>query len=120
MSAVPITAVKKLFKIISIYFFFGCLSIKEIYQKLITVIKLLKNKPKDHNKHQGRSIRSFIKRLHWHCHFIQKIEDDPSIEFKNMHCLYDGLRQENFNNEYFNAWKEGSTTSFFGCMYEIP
>ncbi|MEN9536400.1 MAG: hypothetical protein RLZZ178_397, partial [Verrucomicrobiota bacterium] len=26
------------------------------------------------------SVRSFIARLHWHCHFMQKLEDEPRIE----------------------------------------
>ena len=27
-----------------------------------------------------KSVRSFSGRLHWHCHFIQKLEDSPGIE----------------------------------------
>ena len=41
-----------------------------------------------------RSISSFQKRLRWHCHFIQKLEDEPAIEFRNFNRAFDGMRQE--------------------------
>ena len=64
--------------------------------------------------------KSFLKRLHWHCHFIQKLEDDPTIEFKNMHSLYDGLREEEFNEKFF-VWKNGITGFPFldACMRSL-
>ena len=43
------------------------------------------------------------------CHFIQKLEDQPRIEFENMHSLYNDLRESDFNKEFFNAWKHGKT-----------
>ena len=55
------------------------------------------------------SLKSFKKRLVWHCHFIQKLYDEPKIEYENLHPLYNGLREDNFNFEYFKRWKEGST-----------
>ena len=36
------------------------------------------------------SLKSFESRVHWHCHFIQKLERDPTIEFTNMHGAYAG------------------------------
>jgi deoxyribodipyrimidine photo-lyase len=47
--------------------------------------------------------------LAWHCHFIQKLEDEPELEFRNMNRVYDGLRENDFNQEYFEAWKLGKT-----------
>ena len=81
-------------------------------------IQYLKNNSFKENKVWIKSIRSFLKRLHWHCHFIQKLEDDPSIEFKNMHSLYDGLREGEFNEKFFVAWKNGTTGFPFldACM----
>ncbi|MEQ9199373.1 MAG: FAD-binding domain-containing protein, partial [Rhodospirillales bacterium] len=40
-----------------------------------------------------QSLSSFSSRLAWHCHFIQKLEDEPSIEFRDIHPAYRGLRQ---------------------------
>lgn len=55
------------------------------------------------------AMRSFSGRLRWHCHFIQKLEDAPRIEFDNMHSAYNGLRENTFNDAYFDAWKAGKT-----------
>ncbi len=40
---------------------------------------------------------------------MQKLEDEPSLEFENMCHAYDGLREPNFNQDYFVAWCEGQT-----------
>lgn len=50
-------------------------------------------------------MRSFLSRLRWHCHFMQKLEDQPSIEYENLHSAYDQLRTEPLNQQYFEAWK---------------
>lgn len=56
-----------------------------------------------------RSLRSFEGRLRWHCHFLQKLEDEPAIEFRNMHRAYDGLREDAFDEARFEAWRDGRT-----------
>ena len=56
-----------------------------------------------------RSLRQFDQRLHWHCHFIQKLEQRPAIEFHNVHRGFDGMREDDFNRDYFEAWCEGQT-----------
>ncbi|MEB3207048.1 MAG: FAD-binding domain-containing protein [Vampirovibrionales bacterium] len=53
--------------------------------------------------------RSFHKRLHWHCHFMQKLEDEPAIETCNMNRAFDGMREPFWSDERFNAWCEGQT-----------
>ncbi len=70
------------------------------------------------------SLRSFQGRLRWHCHFIQKLEDEPAIEFRNMHRAYDGLRTEDERDwsdderRRFQAWATGRTGYPFvdACM----
>ena len=54
-------------------------------------------------------LKSFEGRLHWHCHFIQKFEDETRLEYVNMHRGYDGLRENDFNQAYFEAWASGMT-----------
>jgi deoxyribodipyrimidine photo-lyase len=56
-----------------------------------------------------RSLRSFEERLHWHCHFIQKLESRPSIEFRNVLPTCDGLREGAFDSARFQAWTRGET-----------
>ena len=55
-----------------------------------------------------RGLRSFKSRLGWHCHFIQKFESEPRIEFENMNRGYDDIRQD-WVDETFQVWKEGQT-----------
>lgn len=55
------------------------------------------------------SLRAFESRLHWHCHFIQKLESEPALEVRNMHRGYDGLREDDFDRIRFEAWARGET-----------
>lgn len=59
------------------------------------------------------SLKSFRARLRWHCHFIQKLEDEPGLEFRNLHRGYDGLREEMTGSgegrRRLEAWKAGQT-----------
>ncbi len=55
------------------------------------------------------SLKSFEARLHWHCHFMQKLEDEPELEFCNMNRAYDGLREAAFDDVRFAAWADGRT-----------
>lgn len=67
------------------------------------------------------SLKAFESRLRWHCHFIQKLEDEPEIEFHNMHPAYDGLREKDFEQSRFQAWAEGQTGYPFidACMRSL-
>jgi len=60
---------------------------------------------------RGRSagLATFISRLHWRCHFIQKLESEPALEYANLHRGYDGLRKEDWNPENFAALVSGCT-----------
>lgn len=57
----------------------------------------------------GASLAAFESRLHWHCHFIQKLESQPDLEARNMHRGYDGLREDDFDANRFAAWSRGET-----------
>lgn len=59
------------------------------------------------------SLTSFEARLRWHCHFMQKLETEPRIEFENFSPVYNGLREEFTDTaegqRRFQAWTEGQT-----------
>ncbi|WP_343563926.1 deoxyribodipyrimidine photo-lyase [Kiloniella sp. b19] len=59
------------------------------------------------------AMRSFSGRLRWHCHFIQKLESEPDLEFRNLHPAYDNLRPSPGTDpkaaQRFTAWSEGQT-----------
>ncbi|OYU26569.1 MAG: deoxyribodipyrimidine photolyase [Burkholderiales bacterium PBB2] len=60
-------------------------------------------------------LRGFSSRLRWHCHFMQKLEDEPALEWRNLARAVDGLRPgesallEGADRERFQAWCEGRT-----------
>lgn len=90
---------------LSVYLTYGCLSIREVVQA--TNNELLKMPPEASRRKSG--LTAFMSRLYWHCHFIQKLESEPEIEWRNMHRGYDALRENEFNDDYFNALKDGKT-----------
>ncbi len=91
---------------------YGNISLKEIYQK--TSEKLKYNISYNHRK----SLNSFKSRLAWHCHFIQRLYDEPEIEYQNLNRAFDGLRENSFNETYLKAWQSGNTGFPFvdACM----
>ncbi len=54
------------------------------------------------------SLTSFLGRLHWRCHFMQKLEDEPEIEHRTMHRAYDTLRGPG-DAAFLAAWRAGQT-----------
>ena len=55
------------------------------------------------------ALSAFEARLHWRCHFIQKLESQPSMETENLVRSFDGLREDSFDEELFGRWAEGRT-----------
>jgi deoxyribodipyrimidine photo-lyase len=55
-----------------------------------------------------RALSNFVSRLFWHCHFMQKFEDECSMEFENINKAYDVLSKPK-NENYIKAWQEGKT-----------
>ncbi|MFL2818120.1 MAG: deoxyribodipyrimidine photo-lyase/cryptochrome family protein [Candidatus Puniceispirillales bacterium] len=96
----------------------GTISSKEILQLLSSKRKALLE---DDKKNWKKNLSSIISRLSWRCHFIQKLESQPAIEYSCMHSFYNGLRENNFNVEYYNAWKKGHTGYPFvdACMRSL-
>lgn len=90
---------------ISPYLSYGCISMRETVQR---VRQLLLNIP-EHESRQRNGLNAFQSRLYWHCHFIQKLESEPEIEFLPMHRGYTGLREGDWNAEYFALLKAGRT-----------
>ena len=97
---------------LSPYLTFGCLSIRETFQRTRE-----RQREVDELDTAGipldgrwrRSLASFQSRLRWHCHFIQKLEDEPALENRNFSRAYDGMREESFDARKFAAWCEGYT-----------
>ena len=90
---------------LSAYLTYGCISMREVVQQTRAQIAEL---PQQASRHRA-GLTAFTSRLYWHCHFIQKLESEPEIEWRNMHQGYDDLREQDFNLEFFEALKEART-----------
>lgn len=96
---------------ISPYLAWGCISMAQVYQRLQRRREELRG-IRDEGSRVGNwqgSLASFQSRLSWHCHFMQKLESDPSIEFQNLCRAYDGLREDEWDGGRYQAWTEGRT-----------
>ena len=82
---------------------FGTISMRCVHQATERAITAAA----DHMLAHG--LRGFAGRLRWHCHFMQKLEDEPAIEFRNFARVCDGLREASFDRERFEAWCAGAT-----------
>jgi deoxyribodipyrimidine photo-lyase len=103
---------------LSAHFAAGTVSIREAAQATKAQISEIKALPPTDRGTRLAAFRAFQGRLHWHCHFIQKLEDEPSLEFENQHPAYTGLREDCFDEARFEAWASGRTGFPFidACM----
>ena len=81
------------------YLAYGNISMRMIYQYV-----------KQHyaTSNHKRALTNFVSRLHWHCHFIQKFEDECRYEIENINRAYDILVKPK-NEVYISAWQNGQT-----------
>jgi deoxyribodipyrimidine photo-lyase len=84
---------------LSPYLTYGNISMRMVYQYTNQHYETSKNK---------HAILNFVSRLHWHCHFMQKFEDECEMEFENANRAYDRLIKPK-NETYIKAWQEGKT-----------
>ena len=90
---------------LSPYLAYGCLSLREVVQ---AARRPLGVEAEAAGRRQA-GLRAFISRLYWHCHFIQKLESEPALEWRNLHRGYDGLREPDWNPAHFEALTSGRT-----------
>jgi deoxyribodipyrimidine photo-lyase len=104
---------------ISAHLAFGCLSMRETYQAALRAQarwRAAEDTP------FAQSIASFASRLHWHCHFMQKLEDEPEIERRELHPAYANLRPiGDDHGAIVDAWATGQTGFPFvdACMRSL-
>ena len=84
---------------LSPYLAWGNLSLRTVYQVTYSHMKHIQPKA---------PFKNFLSRLHWHCHFIQKFEQECRYETE---CINRGFEsvQKNINNDHLEAWKNGKT-----------
>ncbi|MEO1205749.1 MAG: FAD-binding domain-containing protein [Pseudomonadota bacterium] len=114
----PVTAFEACSRL-SAHLAYGSLSMREITQTVYARMADLKEQdPSPETRAWRASLSSFAGRLHWHCHFMQKLEDEPRLEFENLHPAYVGMRPDEADRAKLAAWCNGETGFPFvdACM----
>lgn len=104
----PLTAADACSRL-SPYLAFGTISMREVLHACEQRSQAIKNMPAGERGKWPGALRSFAGRLRWHCHFMQKLEDEPRLEFEHMHPAYNGLRVADAHPDWLAAWKSGNT-----------
>ncbi len=112
----PLTAATACSRL-SAHLAFGAVSLRRVWQaseaRRLEVRAALATASDRHDRFAlrawQRSLKAMQSRLHWHCHFMQKLEDEPALEQANMWRAADGLREAEFSQQRFEAWATGRT-----------
>ncbi len=94
---------------LSPYLAWGVLGTREVVQATRQRLGELQATDEPWSQRQQAGLKAFLSRMHWHCHFIQKLEDEPELEWRNLHPGYDGLREGEHNPAHFDALTQGRT-----------
>ncbi|MCY7307836.1 MAG: deoxyribodipyrimidine photo-lyase [Rhodoferax sp.] len=116
----PLTAAEGCSRL-SAHLAFGTISMRRVHQATENAIGITDDRSLAH------ALRGFASRLRWHCHFMQKLEDEPAIEWRNFSRSHDGLRpgdgvcETPWNSKHFAAWCEGRTgyPMIDACMRQL-
>lgn len=105
---------------LSPYLAVGAISIRQCYQETLARQRELAEQPTGDAVGWRASMRAFVGRLHWHCHFTQKLETDPEIEFRPAVRAYEGMRPAS-DPVKLAAFAEGRTGYPFvdACMRQL-
>ncbi|MEL6403532.1 MAG: deoxyribodipyrimidine photo-lyase [Chloroflexota bacterium] len=112
----PVTAEDSCSRI-SPHLAYGSISLRQVFRALQKRRNAIYDMSDSEYRELGGSwksaFRSFNSRLHWHDHFIQKLEDEPRIEYESFVPQYDALRDEPTTDDdacqRFEAYKAGKT-----------
>jgi deoxyribodipyrimidine photo-lyase len=104
----PITAADGCSRL-SAHLAYGTVSMRSVHQATEARIAMTEDRA------LAWGLRGFASRLRWHCHFMQKLEDEPALEWRNVARSVDGLRagdgvnEQPIDRERLEAWTEGRT-----------
>ena len=106
---------------LSPYLAAGALSVREVTQVAWQKQLSLRGDRGEEARAWRASLVSFSGRLHWHCHFMQKLESEPEIEKRELHPAARSLRPRPANAALITAWAKGETGFPFAdaCMRSL-
>ena len=95
---------------ISTYLAYGVLSDREVLHAVDRVVTEAHGKMTDNEFRKFQeNARFYLDRLSWRRQYIQTFESNPRLEFECMLPQFNGVREAEFNEAYFEAWKQGRT-----------
>ena len=105
------------------YLSVGCISVRRAVQNTknrVNQLKAIKSQGEDIGNWL-KSLSSFQSRLAWHCHFIQKLEMEPTLDYKAQNAVIDSRLNRELDEAKFEAWKAGMTgwPFFDACMRQL-
>lgn len=100
----------------------GTVSMREAVQRARREREAACELPAERRAVPLKAIDALIARLHWHCHFIQKLESEPEIEQRSVHAAFEAARVVTPPDDpLLNAWATGRTGFPFvdACMRSL-
>jgi deoxyribodipyrimidine photo-lyase len=100
----------------------GAISIREVLQRCYAERADFSRRAERDRPIPLTAIDSLVARLHWHCHFIQKLETAPDIEWRAQHALHEAARRQTaLEDPVLIAWATGTTGFPFvdACMRSL-
>jgi len=97
---------------LSTHLAWGTLSIRSAFHQTMDRMGHLKEDKSREATQWKKSLRGFQARLHWHDHFIQRLESAPSMEFTALNPAYADVEYLTPGDDYharMAAWREGNT-----------
>ena len=107
---------------ISPYLSAGCLSIKQVFHHTVSRQRQVKINPRSpENLGFTSSLTSFQSRLAWHCHFMQRLEAEATMDEIAINPELDELLDRQLDQSKFIAWRDGKTgwPFFDACMRSL-
>jgi deoxyribodipyrimidine photo-lyase len=88
----------------------GSLSMREAVQRVQGAMAQLAQMEPRERPIPLAAAQSLLSRLHWHCHFIQKLESEPELEIRAAHPAAEAARRPTAPDDpLLRAWAEGRT-----------
>ncbi|MGA4608517.1 FAD-binding domain-containing protein [Pseudoalteromonas maricaloris] len=93
----PVKAVNSSSRL-SPYLAYGVLSLRDVLQQTLAL-----------NVDSKRNKSSFLSRLYWHSHFVQKLESEPLYAERAVHASLIAMRASEFSHQRHELWAHGNT-----------
>lgn len=100
----------------------GCISIRQILHRTKKKLDVVKVNPRGkENIGWTGSLTSFQSRLAWHCHFIQRLEVELTLDSVAMNPEIDLHLNRSMDDRRYHAWANGKTgwPFFDACMRSL-